>query len=90
MQTLKPLKITLILCAILFSVSLNAQIKSTIFMNGSAFNTFDKLQYVNINNIPVVNMPLINVDSLLNEDKILNEMGMSLSLNNFFLIVFFS
>ena len=65
----------IIICALIFSISLNAQIKSTIFINGSAFNTHPKLQYVNINDIPVVSMPIFNIDSLLNEDIFLDEMG---------------
>ena len=65
----------IIICALIFSISLNAQIKSTIYINGSAFNKFPQLQIVNIESIPVINMPFVNTDSLLNEDKIFDEEG---------------
>jgi len=68
------LKISLLL-TLLFSISLNAQIANTIFENGDAFNSFPQLRYVNIANIPVVNMPEVNVNALLQEDRELDVQG---------------
>ena len=51
-----------LLFALLFSISLNAQVKTTIFKTGKAFNMHKQLQKVS--NTPVFNIPKVNTDSV--------------------------
>ena len=73
-------RVKILLLALIFSVALNniyAQIKSTIFINGKAFNTNQKLQQVEFNKIPVVsiNPDFKAIDSIIQEEEKLDEMG---------------
>ena len=70
---MSKMKLSLFLLALLTSVLLNAQIKNTIFENGDAFYTFPQLKYVDF--IPCVDMPPINIDSLIQEDNELDAQG---------------
>ena len=57
------------------NVNLYAQIKTTIFPDGNAFEQFPFLNQINIEEIPIYEMPSFNLDSVIQEENELDEKG---------------
>jgi len=54
---------------------LNAQITTTIFPDGNGFKDFPMLNKINKEEIPLYTMPSFNLDSIIQEEKELDEKG---------------
>ena len=67
----------LLALAMLTGVLLNAQVRTTIYVNGDAFNYHPQLQNVRSNNISLVNVnpERRSIDSLIQEDNELDARG---------------
>ena len=65
----------LVIIAFAVSFNLTAQIKTTIFPDGNAFKEFPMLNKINKEEIPLYIMPFFNLDSILQEEKELDEKG---------------
>ena len=74
---MSKLKLSLFLLALLTSVSLNAQVRTTIYVNGDAFRFHPQLQNVSSKNIPLMNVTpdVRSIDSLIQEDNELDARG---------------
>ena len=60
---MNKIKITL-LFAFIFSAMLNAQVRTTIYVNGDAFRFRQELQNVSSNNIPNLDFLIININEV--------------------------
>jgi len=63
--------------AIAFTIScyLNAQVTTTIFPDANAFVQFPFLNQINKEEIPLYIIPSFNLDSIIQEERKLDEMG---------------
>ena len=54
---------------------INAQIRTIIFPDGNGFKDFPMLNKINKEEIPLYTMPSFNLDSIIQEEKELDEKG---------------
>ena len=68
-------KYVFLIIAFTINFNLNAQITTTIFPDGNGFKEFPFLNQLNKEEIPIYTMPSFNLDSIIQEEKELDEKG---------------